>query len=323
MPVVSAIMVFHRDQPYLRPAIASVLGQSWRDLELVLVDNGTGLSPDALGELGRDPRVRWVRLAHNAGFALGLNAGVAAAGGEFVALTDSDDLSRPHRFERQVAALRADPGLALLTSAADTIDETGAVTGREFNLVTERDQRVFGAYTMPAPTPSVLGRRDVFLRYPCRPEFSSAADYDFFTRVADRGRTAGLTDVLLHYRRHAAQSTVEQSGEQQLGACRIRLMTARRRSGRDENPEDLLAEDGSGPMADHYARFAQRCVAEGFGRLAVYHARKLLAARRTVRDLRAAGAVLAAAVRSEPRVAPLLVRLFFTGPLRAHGLRPA
>src|ERR1043166_9765187 len=78
VPTISAVMVFHRDQPFLRGAIASVLGQTWRDMELILVDNGTGLTSDALGDLGNDPRLRWVRLPTNEGIEKGYNAGIVA-----------------------------------------------------------------------------------------------------------------------------------------------------------------------------------------------------------------------------------------------------
>ena len=114
MPQVSVLMVFHRVTPFFEPAVRSVLEQTFDDLELVLVDNGTGLPVKALGELGADPRVHWVRLPCNEGIPSGHNAGVAAARGEFIALQDYDDIALPHRLERQVATLRADPGIGLV-----------------------------------------------------------------------------------------------------------------------------------------------------------------------------------------------------------------
>jgi GT2 family glycosyltransferase len=60
MPLVSVLMVSHRDTPYLRPAVQSILTQTLRDLELVFVDNGSGMTPVDLGEMGRDPRLRWL-----------------------------------------------------------------------------------------------------------------------------------------------------------------------------------------------------------------------------------------------------------------------
>lgn len=328
MPAVSVLMVFHRDQPFLRPAIASVLGQTLRDFELVLVDNGTGLSAEALGEMGRDPRLRWVRLPRNEGIPAGHNAGVAAAAGEYVALLDHDDIALPQRLERQVQALRADPRLQLVTSAAETINEHGTVLGREFALMSERDQRVFSAYTMPAPTPSCTGRREIFQRYPYRNEFPVAADYDFFARVVDSGRTLGLREVLLHYRQYGSQTTNTQRSAQILGACRIRLATARRRVGRDEGLGSLLAATESptaetGAVAEHYRVFARRCLAEGFPILATYHARKLIAENSGPGAIGMAVGILMGSLRQQPRNSIEIMRMFFTGPLRTHRLRPA
>jgi GT2 family glycosyltransferase len=83
MPVVSVVMYFHRVTPFLQPAVRSVLGQTFTDCELVLVDNGVGISAAALGESGRDPRVRLISLPRNVGIAGGHNAAVAAAQGEY------------------------------------------------------------------------------------------------------------------------------------------------------------------------------------------------------------------------------------------------
>ena len=62
MPAVSVVTVFHRDSPFLRPAIASILAQTFRDFEYVLVDNGTGMGPEVVGPMGADPRLGWVRV---------------------------------------------------------------------------------------------------------------------------------------------------------------------------------------------------------------------------------------------------------------------
>ena len=78
MHAVSAVMAFHRPNPFMSEAVGSVLHQTFRDLELILVDNGTGLGAAALGEAVRDPRVHFVRLPHNAGNPAGHNAGKAA-----------------------------------------------------------------------------------------------------------------------------------------------------------------------------------------------------------------------------------------------------
>lgn len=328
VPTVSVIMAFHRVTPFLRPAVQSVLTQTCRDLELILTDNGTGAGLAPLGELGRDPRIRLISHRSNLGIPNAHNAAVAVACGEFIAFSDYDDVSLPQRLEKQVAALRADPTLSLVSSCAETIDEHGTVVGREFALLGAQEQRVFSAYTTPAPSPSYTGRRKVFEQLPFRSEFPVAGDYDFIARVADAGRITGVADVLFHYRRHAGQSTWQHRASQTLSASCIRLVTARRRSGRAEGFAELAAElqswrDEPPAVREIYADFAGRCLRENFPVLAAYHARKLLSVTRDVAACGVACRTVVRALRLAPREASLIVRMFLTGPLRTHGLRPA
>ncbi len=328
MPAVSVLMVCHRDTPFLRPAIASVLGQTLRDLELVLVDNGAGLTPEDLRELGRDPRLRWVRFPQNLGIPAGHNAGVAAARGEFIALLDHDDLMLPMRLERQVARLQAEPALGLVSSLAETIDAEGRVTGREFALVDGEMQLRYTQFAGPVVTPAYTGRREVFTTLPYREEFSLTADFDFLARAAEQFTLAAVPEVLLQYRRHPAQATIEQAGRIAAEQCVVRVLTSRRRAVRAEDLPGAVQALGVGlnnppELAAVYARCATWCLRDGFASLAVYHARKLLSVRRDLGAVKTALGVYATALRMAPRDAVLLSRLFFTGPLRTYGFKPA
>lgn len=328
MPAVSFLMVFHRPGPFLVPAVRSVLTQTFRDLELVLVDNGTGLGLVPLGEWGRDPRIRLVMRPANGGIAAGHVAALAQARGDYFALLDHDDIALPDRIERQVAALRRDPRLGIVSSRVEAIDEQGRVTGSEFVLLDERDQYVYSAFNMPGVTPSYTGRRNVFQRFPYRPEFDCATDYDFFTRAAEAWPLAGVPEVLTQYRHHRGQTLVQKGSQQILAACMIRLLAARRRQGR---PEDLagLAAGFRGWLADPpalaqiYARFSLLALHEGLAPPAVYLARKLLSVRRDPAACARAVRVFLAALRLAPRDAAFLTRLFLTGPVRALSLKRA
>lgn len=326
MPTVSVLMVCHHDQPFLRPAIASVLHQTFRDLELVLVDNGAGLSGAALAELGCDPRLRWVRFPRNMGIPAAHNAAVAAAAGEFVALLDHDDLMRPARLERQVAALQAEPNLGLLSSLAERIDAAGTVVGREFALIQPEAQRVYSQYAAPVVTPAYTGRREVFATFAYREEFPFSADFDFLARAAEQWMMAAIPEVLLQYRWHIGQATQVHGTVIEQSRCQIRLATARRRAGR---PEELAALVASGraavPSAAQSCRaMAGQCLAEDFPALAAYHARRSFALERTpasgVAACRLAARALANA-RGPART--LATRLFLMGPVKALRLRPA
>lgn len=110
-PMVSVVMSAYQPDEHLFSAVRSILEQTWRTLELIVVDDASGPQFDdtfaAVAAL--DPRVRVIRRETNGGTYLVRNAGIDAARGEFVTFQDSDDWSHPRRVELQVQALLADP----------------------------------------------------------------------------------------------------------------------------------------------------------------------------------------------------------------------
>lgn len=106
------------------------------------------------------------------------------------------------------------------------------------------------------------------------------------------------------------------------------MNAARRRLGRAESTAEVarlraLAPGGAPTLAATYGHFARQALAEGIGDLAVYHARKLLSVDRGPGAIATALGVATRALGAQPRQAGFLLRLFGTGPLRTHGLRPA
>ncbi len=325
MPAVSVLMVCHRDTAFLRPAIASVLAQTLADLELVLVNNGAGLTPATLGEAGEDPRLRLVNLPQNVGIPGGHNAGLAAAQGEFIALLDHDDLMWPTRLERQVALLRGDLKLGLVSSLAASVDIEGRVFGREFSIMDAAGQLAYTAYAAPVVTPAYTGRREVFAALPYRAELPFTADFDFLARAAERWTMGAVPEVLLGYRYHAAQTTVQQAARIAAERCVVRLLTARRRAGREEGGDWVSLLAAAAGMADEAAMlrfFARKFRAEGFPVPAAYHARRSVAVRPTPWTLAAAAGDFARTLWSASPHRGAATRMFLRGPVKALNLRP-
>lgn len=328
MPLVSVIMATHRRTPFLPLAVNSVLRQTLSDLELVLVDDGAGLTADDLGPGGHDPRLRWVRLPENRGIPFAHNAAVAAATGHFIAFFDADDVCLPQRLARQVDRLQAEPSLGLCSGVAESIDEDGRVTGRVFGLIDSNQQRLFSTFDMPVLGPTLCGRTESIRRYRYRALFTAASDYDFYVRFAENEPVACVAEPLLHYRRHPGQTSRTQHLGQVLAANCVRLATQRRRAGQ---PEDLtglarMGRDNAGhpwSVSAQYRFFGDISLAEGHAVLAVYFSRKLMSVSRHPGDWQHACRVAARAGQRSPGNRIELVRLFLTGPLRTYGLRPA
>jgi glycosyltransferase involved in cell wall biosynthesis len=168
-------MPVYNSAPFLRESLTSVLNQTFRDFELIGVDDGSSdQSWVILQSFEHDKRVRSIRLENNQGAAIARNSGVAMSDSDYLAFLDADDLANPHRFEVQVQAIEK---------------------GRRFDVVFGRAQVVHNGDCFLAPSepvssdevPSKLLFRNcivhssVLLRRSCwqafRTEFEPAEDY--------------------------------------------------------------------------------------------------------------------------------------------------
>ena len=199
-PRVSVIMAVFNAERYLRSALDSILGQTFGDLELLVVDDGsTDATPQILGA-ARDSRMRVLR-QENAGPAAARNRAAAAARGEYLAVMDADDVSLPRRLEQQVAFLDAHPGVGVLGTAYDRIDERGEVSRTIVGLTEDQDLQRMLFIRCPFIHGSVMMRRSLFVEVGGYADMFDE-DYELWTRLFGRTRFASTTEVLFRYRVH-------------------------------------------------------------------------------------------------------------------------
>ncbi len=122
-------MTVYTDQRFLDAAVESILNQEFRDLELVIVDDGTGQDEVFRALARRDPRIRLFSNPTNLGTAAAANRGIEAARGDIILRLDADDIAEPTHVGRLVAALDDDPELGLVGSSVTLIDEADRVVG--------------------------------------------------------------------------------------------------------------------------------------------------------------------------------------------------
>src|SRR5438093_1473162 len=108
-PTATILLPTYNAAAWLGGAIDSLLGQSYRDFELLVIDDGSTDQTPSLLNTYKDDRIRVLRHEHNSGLIASLNHGIDVAKGKFIARMDADDVSHPRRLERQLAFLERHP----------------------------------------------------------------------------------------------------------------------------------------------------------------------------------------------------------------------
>ena len=203
IPRLSVVMPVHNALPFLDEAIESILGQTYRDFEFVIRDDGsTDGSSQALREWAkRDARIRLFE-GPQLGPSGSSNWVVREARAALVARMDADDVAHPERLERQLQVMETAPEIVLLGTIFHLIDRNGRmVRPYDYSRITRN------GFAVPFAHASALFRRDVFETVGgYREECAYWEDLDLFLRVAEAGRVGILAEPLLSYR-HAQTST--------------------------------------------------------------------------------------------------------------------
>lgn len=198
-PLVSVVMSVFNDRRDVGRAVDSILGQTWRDFEFIVIDDGSNDGTDEVLAEYRDPRLRVVR-QQNTGLTIALNRGLALARGQYVARMDGDDVSMPTRLEKQVAYLEANPACVLVGCWAQVFSSPAALLHRfappNDDLALRWGLLIDSLFCHSA----AMMRRDALLAVHGYDEtFRYAQDYDLFERLAQVGKLGVVPEVLVDY----------------------------------------------------------------------------------------------------------------------------
>lgn len=270
-PRVSVVMSAYNDAARVDRAVDSILAQTWADLELIAINDGssdeTGSILDAAAR--RDPRVR-VYHQENQGLTRSLIRGCELAQGEYIARQDADDWSHPRRIEEQVALIESSPRIGFVSCATEYVGP------REEHLcIMRRPGDVERATTAllhermgPPAHGSVLIRKAAYRSVGgYRAEFRYSQDSDLWLRLAERWLIAYLPEVRYHHRKEATSISGARRQQQSefarlAHACRAArqdghreddlLGVAERLSAQIESATAAHASTGDGGMAVNY-----------------------------------------------------------------------
>jgi glycosyltransferase involved in cell wall biosynthesis len=195
---VTVLIGAYDNAPTLPRAIASILGQTETNLELIVIDDGSGDDSAAVAReaIGADSRGRVLQLDRNLGIARSLNEGLRAAAAPVVAIQDADDYSAPERLRRQLDLLAADPGVAVVGSRMREVDPDERELAPRTSFAAGDVGQVLLRFN-PIPNGSAAMRREVALGLGgYDPRYRYATEYDLWLRIAEHHRLVALDEEL-------------------------------------------------------------------------------------------------------------------------------
>lgn len=205
-PRVTVLIPVYNGEKFLAEAIESILGQTFTDFELLIIDDGSTDSTPRVISAFNDPRIRFERNQQNLGLSETLNRGKVMARGEYLARMDSDDVSLPQRLSRQVAFMDNNPDVGIcgtwLEAFSDTSRTVWPSPGTHDDIVCSL------LFESVMYHPTVIFRNSHIDKFTVRysPEFPAAQDYELWSRCSGGLRLANVPEVLLRYRLHDEKS---------------------------------------------------------------------------------------------------------------------
>lgn len=267
-PLASVVLPVYNGERYLAEAIDSILAQTWRDFELLLLDDGSQDQtwPIIESYCAKDKRCRGIS-RENRGLVATLNEGIALSRGEFLLRMDADDIALPQRFEQQIRYLQENPECVALGCRFILIDpeslpimEMGHCLSHEQidegNLSGEGSFMCHPGTALRAAVVKDIGGY--------REEFRHAEDVDFFLRLAEVGKLANLPDVLLAYRQHP-QSIGYAKRAEQVRSTWLAVNAAYQRRKNGAPKSKILEADTENPpdLAEIHAKWAWWALSAG------------------------------------------------------------
>ncbi|MGD0800992.1 MAG: glycosyltransferase [Terracidiphilus sp.] len=269
MAKISVLMPVYNVELYVAEALTSIQSQTFTDMEILIVDDGSTDSTRSIVEraAAADPRIKIIAVHANRGLPAALNLGLQYCRAPFIARMDGDDVALPTRLEKQLRLLEENPGIALVGCATQAIDGFGnPISGLGVSRKPVSEAEISKTMLLASPCLHIwLARREVYDTLSGYREISEAEDYDFLLRALSAGfRVTNLDESLMLIRKRPGNisSRLEQRKAHYYiaGLYRERMKTSQdsfSRKGYERAVKSGRAESGA-------YRLAMKCAQKGF-----------------------------------------------------------
>lgn len=199
-PLVSIVIPVHNGEEYIKEAIDSCLNQTYRNIEVIVVDDKSeDRTLEILKEYG--DRIKVLPVEKQDGLGNVINIGIRASKGKYIARMDADDVMYPNRLEKQIEYLESNPKCVAVGGQIDIIDENSKITGHREYAIEDRDLKKNRFLFQPFAHPAVTLRKDILEDIGLYPEnMWKVEDVKLFLILSTKGEFHNLEDTVLKYR---------------------------------------------------------------------------------------------------------------------------
>ncbi|WP_417798428.1 glycosyltransferase family 2 protein [Terasakiella pusilla] len=224
-PLISVLMSTYNDEKYIEKAINSILAQTMSDFEIIIVnDASTDSTPCILARLqSQDERIKLIENTKNLGLTKSLNIALEHCQGSYIARMDSDDISLPHRFERQLRCFQNNPSVVLLGSNVRQIDKDGKLLNSTQLPLQDQQIRSTCLFLNPFAHPTIMLRAEVLQERKIKYDvsFDTSQDWELWTRLLKYGNCMNIEESLVYYRVHSGSVSARKAVQQRKNTLRV------------------------------------------------------------------------------------------------------
>ncbi|MFC5711767.1 glycosyltransferase family 2 protein [Thalassorhabdus alkalitolerans] len=202
--LVSIVMAVYNGELFLKDAINGILSQTYSEIEVIIVDDGSSDQTKKILDEINDQRVRIIHLNRNQGAANALNIGIDHSKGEWIAIHDADDISFPERIEEQVAHIKSNKSLVAVGTFIECIDKSNRKRTRTLgrnNFTSHEEIKALLYNGCPLTHGSMMFSKSAFYEAgQYNPNYKIAYDYELWCRLINIGSIENVPKVLYRYR---------------------------------------------------------------------------------------------------------------------------